>query len=161
MSEEENNEIDIELEQIEKTEEVGKIGEVCYADTGPPSSVIILKIQHRPDDLRLGQPLVIETDKYLYYSLIFRIYHAGSDLAAKFANTPFTGLIPPTQIEGVRGREFYGLADLSCLRILPNKAQDQLEYQEIMRGFDTIPGIFSKGREVTSDEINLQMHLGL
>ncbi len=155
MSEEESKEIDIELEEIESTEDVGTIGEVCYADTGPPSSVIILKILHRPDDLRVGQPLVIETDKFLYYSLIFRLYHAGSDLAQKFANTPFTGLIPPTQIEGVRGSEFYGLADLSCLRILPNKSQNELEYQEVMRGFDTIPPIFSKGRDVTLDEFNL------
>ena len=30
-----------------------------------------------------------------------------------------------------------------------------MEYQEVMRGFDTIPPIFSKGREVTKDEINL------
>ena len=155
MSEEGNREIDIELEEIERIDDANKIGEVCYADTGPPNSVIILKILHRPDDLRIGQPLVIETDKYLYYSLIFRLYHASNDLAQKFANTPFTGLIPPTQIEGVRGSEFYGLADLSCLRVLPNKSQNQLEYQEVMRGFDTIPPIFSKGREVTKDEINL------
>ncbi|KKK84748.1 hypothetical protein LCGC14_2780230, partial [marine sediment metagenome] len=117
MSEKENKDIDIEFEEIEQIEEVGKIGEVCYADTGPPNSVISLKIQHRPDDLRLGQPLVIETEKFLYYTLIMRLYHAGNELAEKFANTPFTNLIPPTQIEGVRGSEFYGLADLSCLRI--------------------------------------------
>ncbi|KKN13399.1 hypothetical protein LCGC14_1006770, partial [marine sediment metagenome] len=155
MTEEENKEIKIELEEIEQTEEAGKIGEVCYADTGPPSSVITLKIQHRPDDLRLGQPLVIETEKYLYYTLIMRLHHATNELAEKFANTPFTNLLPPAQVEGVRGSEFYGLADLSCLRILPNKTQKELEYQELMRGFDTIPPIFSKGREVTKDEINL------
>ena len=146
--------IEIELEELESEIRHDKIGEVCYADTGPPSSVITLKVQHRPDDLRLGQPLVIESNKYLYYSLITRLYYSGNDLAEKFANTPFTGLLPPSQIEGIRGKEFYGLADLMCLRILPNKIRDELEYREFMRGFDTIPPIFSIGREVTEDEIN-------
>lgn len=155
MSEKENKDINIELEGLETIKEPNKIGEVCSADTGPPSSVITLKIQRRPDDLRLGQPLVIETDKLLYYTLITRLYYPSNELAEKFANTPFTDLLPPPQIEGVRGKEFYGLADLSCLRILPSKPKDELEYQEIMRGFDTIPPIFSKGRGVTDDEINL------
>ncbi len=154
MSEEENKEINIELEELESDVKQDKIGEVCYADTGPPSSVITLKVQHRPDDLRVGQPLVIESDKYLYYSLIMRLYYSGSELAEKFANTPFTGLLPPPQIEGIRGKEFYGLADLMCLRLLPNKIRDEMEYQEFMRGFDTIPPIFSIGREVTKEEIN-------
>ncbi len=155
MSDKENNELNIELEGLETIEEPNKIGEVCSADTGPPSSVITLKIQRRPDDLRLGQPLVIETDKLLYYTLITRLYYPSNELAEKFANTPFTGLLPPPQIEGVRGKEFYGLADLSCLRVLPSKPKDELEYQELMRGFDTIPPIFSKGRGVTDEEINL------
>ena len=155
MSNEENDELNIELEGLETIEEPTKIGEVCSADTGPPSSVITLKIQRRPDDLRLGQPLVIETDKLLYYTLITRLYYPSNELAAKFANTPFTGLLPPPQIEGVRGKEFYGLADLSCLRVLPSKPKDELEYQELMRGFDTIPPIFSKGRGVTDEEIDL------
>lgn len=154
MSEEENKEINIELEELENDVKQDKIGEVCYADTGPPSSVITLKVQHRPDDLRIGQPLVIESDKYLYYSLIMRLYYSGNELAEKFANTPFTGLLPPPQIEGIRGKEFYGLADLMCLRLLPNKIRDEMEYQEFMRGFDTIPPIFSIGREVTKEEIN-------
>ncbi|MFX1477956.1 MAG: ATP-binding protein [Promethearchaeota archaeon] len=153
MSEEENKEINIELEELESDLKIDKIGEVCFADTGPPS-VITLKIQHRPDNLRVGQPLVIVSDKYLYYSLINRLYYSGNELAVKFANTPFTGLLPPPQIEGVRGNEFYGLADLMCLRLLPNKARDEMEYQEFMRGFDTIPPIFSIGREVTEEEID-------
>ncbi|MFX1298995.1 MAG: ATP-binding protein, partial [Promethearchaeota archaeon] len=152
MSEKEK-EIDIELEKLESDVKHYKIGEVCYADTGPPSPVITLKIQHRPDDLRVGQPLVIESDKYLYYSLITRLYYSGNELAEKFANTPFTGLLPPPQIEGIRGNEFYGLADLMCLRLLPNKVREEIEYQEFIRGFDTIPPIFSIGREVTEEEI--------
>ncbi|KKM12632.1 hypothetical protein LCGC14_1719830, partial [marine sediment metagenome] len=35
MSEEENSEINIELEEIERIDDANKIGEVCYADTGP------------------------------------------------------------------------------------------------------------------------------
>lgn len=155
MSNKKNKDIDIELEELESLEELNRIGEVCSADTGPPNSVITLKIQHRPDSLRLGQPLVIETDKLLYYTLIIRLYFPSNELAEKFANSPFTGLLPPPQIEGVRGKEFYGLADLSCLRILPNKEQGDLELQEFMRGFDTIPPIFSKGRDVTEDEFKL------
>jgi len=155
MSGKENKDIDIEIENIESMKDPNKIGEICGADTGPPSSVITLKIQKRPDDLRLGQPLIVETDKLLYYTLITRLYYPFNDLAERFANTPFIGLIPPPQIEGIRGKEFYGLADLSCLRILPNKKQVDLEFQELMRGFDTIPPIFSKGRDVTEDEFKL------
>ncbi len=152
MSEKED--IEIELEELKSDIKRSKMGEVCYADTGPPSSVIRLKVQRRPDDLRVGQPLVVESDKYLYYSLITRLYYSSNDLAEKYANTPFTGLLPPSQIEGIRGKEFYGLADLMCLRIFPNKTRNELEYQTLMRGFDTIPPIFSIGREVTEDEIN-------
>ncbi|MFX1344121.1 MAG: ATP-binding protein [Promethearchaeota archaeon] len=150
----EKEEINIELEELESEVQQDKIGEVCYADTGPPS-FITLKIRHRPDDLRVGQPLVIESDKYLYYSLIARLYHSDNVLAEKYANTPFTGLLPPPQIEGIRGKEFYGLADLMCLRLLPNKPREEMEYEEFIRGFDTIPPIFSIGREVTEKEIKL------
>lgn len=155
MSEKENKIIDLKMEDLENPKDLTKIGEVCGADTGPPSSVITLKIEKRPDDLRLGQPLVIESDKLLYYTLIIRLYFPFNDLAEKFANTPFVGLVPPSQIEGIRGKEFYGLADLSCLRILPNKQKEDLEYQELMRGFDTIPPIFSQGRDVTDEEFKI------
>lgn len=156
MSEKGNKEIGIELENLEKPVQIGKIGEVCYADTGPPNSVITLKIQHRPDSLRLGQPLVIETDNFIYYTLINRLYFSTrNSIAERFANSPFIDLLPPSQIEGVRGKEFYGLADLSCLRILPKKSLEEIEFQELIRGFDTIPPIFSNGREVTKEEIDL------
>ena len=98
MSGKENKDIDIEIENIESMKDPNKIGEICGADTGPPSSVITLKIQKRPDDLRLGQPLIVETDKLLYYTLITRLYYPFNDLAERFANTPFIGLIPPPQI---------------------------------------------------------------
>jgi hypothetical protein len=156
MSEKGNKEIEIELEDLEKPAQIGKIGEVIYADTGPPYSVITLKIQHRPDSLRLGQPLVIETDNLIYYTLLNRLYFsARNSIAERFANSPFIDLLPPSQIEGVRGKEFYGLADLSCLRILPKKSLEEIEFQELIRGFDTIPPIFSTGREVTKEEIDL------
>jgi len=148
-----NKEIDVELEELKsESSESEKIGEVCDADT---ATGIILKIQNRPDNLRLGQPLIIDTDKLLYYTLIQRIYYPINPVAEKFANSPFTGLIPPNQIEGVRGKEFYGLADLGCLKVISYKSKDELEYQEIMREFDTIPPIFSVGRQVSAEEIKL------
>ena len=148
-----NKEIDVELEELKsESSESEKIGEVCDADT---ATGIILKIQNRPDNLRLGQPLIIDTDKLLYYTLIQRIYYPINPVAEKFANSPFTGLIPPNQIEGVRGKEFYGLADLGCLKVISYKSKAELEYQEIMREFDTIPPIFSVGRQVSAEEIKL------
>ncbi len=105
--------------------------------------------------MRLGQPIVIETDELLYYTLITRLFYPGNPIAERFANSPFVGLLPSSQIEGVRGEELYGLADLSCLKLLPNKAKKDLEFQELMREFDTIPPIFSKGRQVTEEEIDL------
>ncbi len=150
-----SKDIDIDLEDLKKKEEERKVGEVFCADT---ESSINLKILHRPDDLKLGQPLVIETDKFLYYCLINRLYFPLNEVAVKFANSPFTDLIPPSQIEGVRGKEFFGLADLSCLKILPLdiiKELEYSEYQEQTREFDTIPPIFSLGRQVTEKEIKL------
>jgi len=155
MEEKKDEKIKIELEEISEKEDMNKIGEVCHADTGPPSSVITLKIKDRPDNLQLGQPLVIETDKLLYYALIIRLYYPPNEIAERFANSPFTNLLPPSQIEGVRGKEFYGLADLACLRLLPNKMVEEIDYLESMRGFDTIPPIFSMGRNVTPEEFNL------
>ena len=155
MEEKNNEKIEIDLEDISEKEDKNKIGEVCHADTGPPSSVITLKIKDRPDNLQLGQPLVIETDKLLYYALIIRLYYPSNEIAELFANSPFTNLLPPPQIEGVRGKEFYGLADLACLRLLPNKTVEEIDYLEFMRGFDTIPPIFSMGRNVTPEEFNL------
>ena len=149
MSDKEIEDIDIELEGLEETEDTNKIGEVCCADT---SGVIDLKILNRPDELKIGQPIVIDTDKYLYYCMINRLYHPSNPIAVRFANSPLTGLIPPSQIEGVRGKEFYGMADLSCLKIIPMQGG---ESQDILREFDTIPPIFSKGRAVTDEEIKI------
>ena len=149
MSDKEIEDIDIELEELEGTENTNKIGEVCCADT---SGVIDLKILDRPDELKIGQPIVIDTDKYLYYCMINRLYHPSNPIAVRFANSPLTGLIPPSQIEGVRGKEFYGMADLSCLKIIPMQGG---ESQDILREFDTIPPIFSKGRAVTDEEIKI------
>jgi len=149
-----NKDIEVELEELDSEgSESEKIGEVCDADTS--GSIITIKIKHRPDDLRLGQPLIIDTDKLLYYTLIQRLYYPLNPIAEKFANSPFTGLIPPNQIEGVRGKDFYGLADLGCLKIIPNKPEDELEYQEQMREFDTIPPVFSMCRQVSAKEIEL------
>ena len=148
----ENEDIDINLEELEEVKNSEKMGEVCAADT---DAVITLKIKNRPDDLKIGQPVIIETQKaseeFLYYCLINRLYYPKNDLAEKFANSPFTGLIPPSQIDGVRGKEFYGLADLNCLKLINSKEG----ILEVMREFDTIPPIFSKGREVKKEEINL------
>ncbi|TFF88108.1 MAG: ATP-binding protein [Promethearchaeota archaeon] len=153
--EEEHRDVDIELETIEGKAQEEKLGEVCAADTGPPNSVITMKILSRPDTLRLGQPIVIESDTLLYYSLIMRLYYPPNPTAERFANSPFTELIPPSDVEGVRGKEFYGLADMSCLKILPKRNFDDINYQEFMREFDTIPPIFSIGRDVTEEEFNL------
>jgi DNA helicase HerA-like ATPase len=155
MEEKEKKDITISLEELSESKEAEYLGEVCSADTGPPSSVITLKVKGRPDDLRLGQPLIIETEKLLYYTLIMRLYYPSNELAERLANSPFTGLLPPPQIEGVRGKEFYGLADLGCLRILPNKSIEELKYQELMRQFDTIPPIFSIGRDASEEEFQL------
>ncbi|TFG14713.1 MAG: ATP-binding protein [Promethearchaeota archaeon] len=155
MEEKEKKDITISLEELSESKPVECLGEVCCADTGPPSSVITLKIRGRPDDLRLGQPLIIETEKLLYYTLIMRLYYPSNELAERLANSPFTGLLPPPQIEGVRGKEFYGLADLGCLRILPSKSIEELEYQELMRQFDTIPPIFSIGRDASEEEFQI------
>ena len=148
----EKEDIDINLESLEEVKNSDKMGEVCAADT---DDVITLKIKNRPDDLKIGQPVIIETQKtseeLLYYCLINRLYYPKNDLAEKFANSPFTGLIPPSQIDGVRGKEFYGLADLNCLKLINSKEG----ILEVMREFDTIPPIFSKGREVKKEEINL------
>lgn len=146
MANENPNDIEIELEELKKSEKIDKLGEVSCADT---DGVIDLKILSRPDDLKIGQPVVIETDKYLYYCLINRLYYPSNAIAEKYANSPFTGLIPPSQIEGVRGKEFYGMADLSCLKIIPT------EESLILRGFDTVPPVFSEGRSVTKEEIEL------
>ena len=147
----EKEDIDINLEELEEVKNSEKMGEVCAADT---DDVITLKIKNRPDDLKIGQPVIIETKKtseeILYYCLINRLYYHKNDLAEKFANSPFTGLIPPSQIDGVRGKEFYGLADLNCLKLINSKEG----ILEVMREYDTIPPIFSKGREVKKEEIN-------
>ena len=152
MSEKENEEVNVSFEELDQSKESEKIGEVCCADT---DSVIELKIQHRPDELKLGQPIIIESDNFLYYCIINRLYYPINDVAMKFANSPFIGLIPPSQIEGVRGKEFFGLADLNCLKIIPAVKGSKSINLETMREFDTIPPIFAKGRKVTETEITL------
>ena len=64
MSNNENNDINVSFDELKETAKSDKIGEVCRADT---DNVIELKIQHSPDELKLGQPLIIESDKFLYY----------------------------------------------------------------------------------------------
>jgi hypothetical protein len=127
-----------------------KIGEVFYADT---ESGISLKILENPDNLKLGQPIIVDTPKYLYYCMLGRLYYPGNDTVMKFANTSLTNLIPSTQIEGVRGKEFYGLADLNCLKIISSDCVGKNQTSEL-REFDTIPPVFSHCRDVTEEEIN-------
>ena len=139
----------IEFEELKKSEVNGKIGEVCNADT---ERVISFKIMENPDNLKLGQPIIVDTPKFLYYCMLGRLYYPMNDTVLKFANTSLTNLIPSAQIEGVRGKEFYGLADLTCLKILPVKnigKKDPGEFRE----FDTIPPVFSSCRAVTEEEI--------
>ena len=156
----EKNEIEIELEVIKQSEKNDKLGEVVGADT---DDVIEFKILRRPDEIKVGQPLVIDTDIFLYYSMITRLYYPKNSVAERFANSPFTGLIPSSQIEGVRGKEFYGMADLNCLKLIPKsllemkigEKKDISEIEDYTREFDTIPPIFSIGRAVEEKEINI------
>ncbi len=143
-------ELKIEFDELKQPDGKEKIGEVCNADT---ESRISLKILESPDDLKLGQPIVVDTKKYLYYCMIGRLYYPVNDTVMKFANTALTNLIPSTQIEGVRGKEFYGLADLSCLKIITlNENGEKMEDE--FREFDTIPPVFSDCRNVTEEEID-------
>ncbi len=140
----------MDFEELKKPEGKEKIGEVCHADT---EARISLKIMESPDDLKLGQPIIVDTKKFLYYCMLGRLYYPVNDTVMKFANTALTNLIPSTQIEGVRGKEFYGLADLNCLKIITldeNGRKIEGEFRE----FDTVPPVFSDCREVTEDEIN-------
>lgn len=140
----------IEFEDLKNPEHTGKIGEVFYADT---ESGISLKILENPDNLKLGQPIIVDTPKYLYYCMLGRLYYPGNDTVMKFANTALTNLIPSTQIEGIRGKEFYGLADLNCLKIISSDSVGKSQSGEL-REFDTIPPVFSDCRDVTEEEIN-------
>ena len=54
----EKEDIDINLEELEEVKNSEKMGEVCAADT---DDVITLKIKNRPDDLKIGRPVIIET----------------------------------------------------------------------------------------------------
>lgn len=144
MSKNEKKELEVKFEELKQPEDSEKIGEVCLADT---NSCICIKIKNRPDDLKLGQPVAIDTDKFLYYCMITRLFYPPNDVATKFANSPLTNLIPPDRIDGVRGKEFFGLADMNCLKILSADS-------ESMQEFDTIPPIFSKGRNITEKEID-------
>ncbi|MHA1109575.1 MAG: ATP-binding protein [Promethearchaeota archaeon] len=139
----------IEFEELKKPKSDGKIGEVFHADT---EKGISLKILENPDNLKLGQPIIVDTPKYLYYCMLGRLYYPGNETVMKFANTSLTNLIPSSQIEGVRGKEFYGLADLSCLKILPVESVGKKDPGEF-REFDTIPPVFTNCRAVTEDEI--------
>ncbi len=140
----------MEFEELRKPEKNEKIGEVCHADT---DAQISLKILESPDDLKLGQPIVVDTPKFLYYCMLGRLYYPGNDTVMKFANTALTNLIPSSQIEGVRGKEFYGLADLSCLKIITLDENGEKKKDEF-REFDTIPPVFADCRNVTEEEID-------
>lgn len=137
----------MKFEEIPTPIEKEKIGEVCLADT---ETGIILKIQKRPDELKLGQPIIVDTDKFLYYSMVNRLFYPPNDVVMKFANTSLTNLIPASQVEGVRGKEFYGLANLDCLKIIPIDTTN-----EELREFDTIPPVFAKCRSITEEEIKI------
>ncbi len=159
MSEKENNkDIEIELEELEIETDISgaeaeKLGEIIAAST---DEGITIKIIDRPDKLKLGQPMIMETDQMLYYCIIQVLYYPTNpvSVAERFANSPFIDLIPPSDIEGVRGKEFYALADLSCVKIIELKKVKKGEEQSSLREFDTIPPIFSTGRNVGKDEIN-------
>ena len=144
--------IEIEIEELNRLEssddskKSGKIGELISAST---DEGITLKIIERPDNFKIGQPIVIETDNLLYYCILQVLRYPSTPVivAEKFANSPFTGLILPSNIESVRGEEFYAVGDLSCEKIIP------IGESEEVREFDTIPPMFSLGREVKESEI--------
>lgn len=164
----EENDMDIELEELPserpdhtgRGEKSGKIGEVIDANT---DEGITLKILGAADNLKIGQPVVIETDKLLYYCIIQNMGYPKNpvSVAERFANSPFTGLIPSTEIENVRGREFYACAFMSCVKIIepPESVALKSDGDSVSltgagtREFDTIPPLFSAGRDVDQKEI--------
>jgi hypothetical protein len=140
----------IEFEELNKPKANEKIGEVFFADT---ETGISLKILENPDNLKLGYPIMVDTSRFLYYCMVGRLRYPLNDTVLKFANTALTNLIPSTQIEGVRGKEFYGLADLNCLKII-SLDENGSKLEEDFREFDTIPPVFSDCRNVTEEEID-------
>lgn len=154
------NDIPIDFEELKipaspgeaPSDESSKIGEVTCVTTRDGGN-ITLKIEGRPDNLKLGQPIMIDTDIYKYYCMINVLEYPENPTAQRFANTPFVNLIPSSQVEGVRGKEFYGLSQLACLKIIPTSIDTASEMSSQLREFDTIPPIFSPGRGVTDSEI--------
>lgn len=111
------------------------IGEIVGASVSDGLSV---KLIRSPETMRVGTPLMVESEENLYYTLVRNIYYPPNRVAVAFANSPMRGLLPVNAVPGVRGSPFYAIADLNCLQII--------EADGTPRPVDTIPPLLARAR---------------
>lgn len=120
------------------------LGEVI---SGAVSSSIQLKLKTDCEEVKIGFPAIIEGKRYDFYSIISDLQFPTSNAVTMLANAEkLRNTIPVETISTSRGRTFYSIADLQCVRMI-DKATLKT-YQ-----FETLPPYFSTGRLANKTDV--------
>ncbi|OLS26556.1 MAG: hypothetical protein HeimC3_08750 [Candidatus Heimdallarchaeota archaeon LC_3] len=126
------------------------IGEVIKASV---SEEILIKMRNISETLRIGYPVVTEGRTFDFFSIISDIETPLDNTALMFANADeYRNASPLSMLRDretlSRGRKFYSIAKLNCVKMVNKFTQEISEYE-------TVPEHFAPSRMATLEDIQL------
>jgi DNA helicase HerA-like ATPase len=125
-----------------------KIGEVVQAAV---SAGIHVKLSlGSPEEIKTGYPVIVEGEKYDFYSIVMDVYNPGVPVVDAVATSPLgKAAIPavsPGMQTGYLGNIFYSKALLEPIQIIDKKTSELGEVE-------TIPQYFAEVRFATAEDV--------
>jgi DNA helicase HerA-like ATPase len=126
------------------------IGEVIQASV---SDEIVIKMRDISESLRIGFPVITEGSNFDFFSIISDIETPLDNTALMFANADdYRTASPLSMLKDretlSRGKKFYSIARLNCVKMVNKDNQQILEYE-------TVPEHFAPTRKATLQDIKL------
>lgn len=130
------------------TSDKRKIGEVVQASV---SSGIHVKLSlDSPEEIKTGYPVIVEGDKYDFYSVVMDVYNPVVPVVETVATSNLAKLavpaVSPGMQKGYMGNMFYSKIRLEPIQIIEKKTGELSEVE-------TIPQYFTEVRFATADDV--------
>ncbi|MHA2297232.1 MAG: ATP-binding protein [Candidatus Hodarchaeales archaeon] len=114
------------------------MGEIIGAQV---SSGLTIKMKEDSEEVKIGDPLVIEGKKYDYFCIVRDIVFPRNPTVEMLANADyFKSSFSIDMMETSKGKAFSPVAELNCVQMIERSTKKPLK-------FETIPPYFSKARK--------------
>ncbi|MFW9996355.1 MAG: ATP-binding protein [Candidatus Odinarchaeota archaeon] len=114
------------------------LGEVVGAQV---TSGVTIKLKEDSEEVKIGDPIVIEGKKYDYFCIVRDIVFPRNPTVEMLANAEyFKSSFSIDLMETSKGKAFSPLAELNCVQMIEQATKKPLE-------FETIPPYFAKARK--------------